>query len=383
MFSLDKFYYILHNNLISEFRNSKSLYFYPHGTYEQKLTLTDSVPHIPGDVLVTCLFVDQEPMYESTIELTRNFVISTTGLLDIPNRVVIIANSEKSNLKDSLIIEKNSTKDWYYFFHGFMCLDWYRDFQYVKQSSFAQFSKVFICYNHLISNYRSYRLHLVSNLIEQDLIQFGAVSLSLQDSEGHWRDTIENPACLLDSRAKVKIANTLSNLDAPLIIDTATPDGTLSANVNFKDLVNAFWHVVTETVYFFPKLHLTEKVFKPIIAQRPFILVAAPGNLAYLRSYGFKTFSHWIDESYDHEPDHYVRIEKITQEIARLCAMSPEQLQQMHQEMQATLQYNYNHFYGEFRSIITNELVDNFGAILAEYNLDTGYLDEVKHRLLQ
>jgi len=157
----------------------------------------------------------------------------------------------------------------------------------------------------------------------------------------------------------------LSNLDAPLIIDTVTPDGTLSANINFKDLVDAFWHVVTETVYFFPKLHLTEKVFKPIIAQRPFILVAAPGNLAYLRSYGFKTFSHWIDESYDHEPDHYVRIEKITQEIARLCAMSQEQLQQMHQEMQEMLEFNYNHFYGEFRSIITNELVDNFGTILS------------------
>jgi hypothetical protein len=29
------------------------------------------------------------------------------------------------------------------------------------------------------------------------------------------------------------------------------------------------------------------------------MLLAAPGNLAYLKSYGFKTFDSVIDESYD------------------------------------------------------------------------------------
>ena len=129
------------------------------------------------------------------------------------------------------------------------------------------------------------------------------------------------------------------------------------------------------------------------------MLVAAPGNLAYLKSYGFKTFDRWIDESYDSEQDHYLRIEKITAELARLCAMSPEQLKQMHQEMREVLLYNYNHFYGDFKRIIVDELVDNFEGILMQINngrmpgnhsrhhqrfdLCKDYYTEVKQRFLK
>jgi len=184
-----------------------------------------------------------------------------------------------------------------------------------------------------------------------------------------------------------------------LIIDTETPSGALSADVNFDSLTSALFHVVTETVFFQDKLHLTEKVFKPIVSKRPFLLVAAPGNLAYLKRYGFRTFDRWIDESYDAEPDHYVRIEKITFEIAKLCAMPGPVLKQMHAEMQEVLEYNFQHFYTTFKDLIVDELVDNFEHILCQINngrqpnnhsryhqrfeLPAGYLDQVKTRLKQ
>jgi hypothetical protein len=198
---------------------------------------------------------------------------------------------------------------------------------------------------------------LVSNLIAQDLVQYGNVSLFHQDT---WQATIEDADNLLDNRARVKIYNTLRHVPENLTVDTNNPVGSMSANVNLDQLTDALWHVVTETVYFQDKLHLTEKVFKPIVARRPFILAAAPGNLAYLKSYGFRTFDQWIDESYDQETDHYVRIEKITQELARLCAMDRVALEQMHLEMQATLDYNFTHFYTTFKHLIVDELVDNF-----------------------
>jgi hypothetical protein len=44
---------------------------------------------------------------------------------------------------------------------------------------------------------------------------------------------------------------------------------------------------------------LTEKALRPIACGQPFILAATPGSLQYLRSYGFKTFSGYIDETYD------------------------------------------------------------------------------------
>ena len=390
MFSLDRFYNIIHNNLVNPLPNAKSTYFYPFGTYQTEIEIVDkfnssNITQFGSQSgSLSIYFIDQEPLYDfNIIDDKLKFLINS----------IIIANSEHSNLKTKYIID-NKYYDWYYFFHGFIALDWYRDFQYVNSTSFNRFDKVFICYNHLISNYRSYRLHLVSNLIEQDLVQHGRVSLFLNDSIGTWQEAIVDPESPLDNRAKLKIQQALADLTEPLTIDTDTPNGTMSADINIEELTSALWYIVTETVYFFPKLHLTEKVFKPIVARRPFILVAAPGNLAYLKSYGFKTFDHWIDERYDQEQDHYIRIEKITAEIAKLCALSKKELEQMYAEMQEILEYNFNHFYGEFKNIIVNEMVDNFAGVLDEINstrregylkyiIPEDYLAEVKKRLKQ
>ena len=399
MFSLDKFYDIIHNNLISKMSNGKSIYFTPFGTYDRMELLYEQPPftakyedktnyynHNLSEfgrmgvatftannerIFFHCYFFDQEPLYADTLPIIENSIIGNNSP-DITvqygsRRHHILAISEKSEFVRQLC-RTNYYYDWYYFYHGFAALDWYKNFEYLDPTVFEKFDKVFICYNHLISNYRSYRLHLVSNLLDRDLVKHGLVSLFLNDARGSWKDEISNKNSLLDKRAKIKVYQALKDRSEPLVIDTDVPNGSLSANVNFNDLTRAFWHIVTETIYFFSKLHLTEKVFKPIIAQRPFILVAAPGNLAYLKSYGFKTFDRWIDESYDQEQDHYVRIEKITAEIDKLCALSMPELKQMHQEMQEVLQFNYNHFYGDFKRIIVNELVDNFEGILNRIN---------------
>jgi len=396
MFSLDRFYNILDDNLISKLPDGVSYWCYPFGTYDSYKG-SQPLNIIPPKTNFQCYFYDQEPYYNFSLDIIKN-VIENSKWRQM-NRFCILANSEHSELKTEFV-KSNDYHDWYYFFHGFVALDWYRDFQYMNPSSFDHFDKVFICYNHLISRLRSYRLHLVSNLINQDLVQHGRVSLFLNDSIGTWQEAIADPESSLDNRAKIKIQQALENVTEPLTIDTDEPTGSLSATVNFEDLTSALWHVVTETVYFDSKLHLTEKIFKPIVAQRPFILVAAPGNLAYLKSYGFRTFDRWIDESYDKETDHYIRIEKITEEIAKLCAREPADLIMMHQEMQETLEYNFNHFYTTFKDRIVDELVDNFENVLdrintgptpiihainphQQFNFPEGYLLEVKKRLKQ
>tara|TARA_E500000318_G_scaffold300_1_gene389 strand:- start:2947 stop:4044 length:1098 start_codon:yes stop_codon:yes gene_type:complete len=58
-------------------------------------------------------------------------------------------------------------------------------------------------------------------------------------------------------------------------------------------------------------IFITEKIWKPIIAQQPFIV---HGNYLYLqrlREMGFKTFGAYFDESYDLERDPDRRIDKI------------------------------------------------------------------------
>jgi hypothetical protein len=233
---------------------------------------------------------------------------------------------------------------------------------------------------------------LGSNLIARGLHNQGKLSLNLSDNLGSWQQEVADEHSLLDNRAKLQITRTLSSITEPLRIDDDVPTGDFSAKVNLHQLTGSLLHVVTETVYYFDKLHLTEKIFKPIVAKRPFILVGAPGNLAYLKSYGFRTFDKWIDESYDSEPDHYMRIELITREIEKLCSLTPQQLSELHADMMDTLEYNYNHFYTTFKHHIVNELVDNYVDVIHQVNnskdaghwqipIDPEYYDQVKQRL--
>jgi hypothetical protein len=156
-----------------------------------------------------------------------------------------------------------------------------------------------------------------------------------------------------------------------MILDRDNTTGSLSADFGHQEFdlwKSGLWHIVTETVFYHDKLHLTEKIFKPIVAQRPFMLAAAPGNLAYLKSYGFQTFDRWIDESYDSIQDPDLRLQAIVDQTRILCAMSRSELQQMHREMQPVLEHNFNHLWSGFRHQIVDELVNNFELSVRLWN---------------
>jgi hypothetical protein len=115
--------------------------------------------------------------------------------------------------------------------------------------------------------------------------------------------------------------------------------------------------VPTETVYFGRRTHLTEKTFKAIALEMPFVLVAPAGSLAYLREYGFRTFAGIFDESYDLETNDVRRIEKVTQLLKDLNNLSIAERQQIHQACLPIVEHNYNHFYrGAFSDLLWTEL---------------------------
>jgi hypothetical protein len=101
------------------------------------------------------------------------------------------------------------------------------------------------------------------------------------------------------------------------------------------------------------------------VARRPFLLVGAPGNLAYLKSYGFRTFDRWIDESYDSEPDPDRRIQMIVDEMKKLCQGDVDTI---YAEMQEVLDYNFDWFYNGFKQTIVDEMVDNFRSCILAHN---------------
>jgi hypothetical protein len=56
-------------------------------------------------------------------------------------------------------------------------------------------------------------------------------------------------------------------------------------------------------------------------------------------------------------------------QIKKLCQLTPNELNKMHQEMSDVLEYNHHHFFNDFKKIIVDELVDNFEACTKIYNL--------------
>jgi hypothetical protein len=200
-------------------------------------------------------------------------------------------------------------------------------------------------------------------------LQLLNLSLHLGHIEyGTWQQELTNPETRLSTAACELITQ---HLDQPMILDRETSTGSLSADFGhqeFKLWKSGLWHIVTETVFYHDKLHLTEKIFKPIVAQRPFMLAAAPGNLAYLKGYGFRTFDQWIDESYDSIQDPDQRLQAIVDQVQRLCAMSDFDLREMHREMQPVLEHNFNHLWSGFRHQIVDELVNNFERSVRLWN---------------
>jgi hypothetical protein len=96
----------------------------------------------------------------------------------------------------------------------------------------------------------------------------------------------------------------------------------------------------------------------------PFVLHSTCGSLAYLKSYGFRTFDSLWDESYDTVQDDRQRIRAIADLLTDLDRLSLQQRQELYQKSQAICQHNYEHFYsGAFEQILWKELCD----MLAEF----------------
>ena len=125
----------------------------------------------------------------------------------------------------------------------------------------------------------------------------------------------------------------------------------------FQENSQSLAHVVTETVFHGRRHHLTEKTFKPICLRMPFVMVSTAGSLQYLKRYGFRTFSDIWDESYDHEINDDLRLEKISQLLKDLDSQSPQELQKIYQSAIPILEHNFQHFYGGgFETILWQEL---------------------------
>ena len=119
-----------------------------------------------------------------------------------------------------------------------------------------------------------------------------------------------------------------------------------------------FVSVVSESRVESDLIFFSEKIFKPIYALQPFILISSQNSLNKLREFGFKTFDKWWDESYDSCINANERIKKIKKILIDICNKSDEELQIMLIEMEDVLIHNYK--------ILTDTNFNNFNNLIDE-----------------
>lgn len=312
---------------------------------------------------------DQEPLFESIVD--QYMPLATASIK--PLRMLV--TSEINGYGDKICKEYNLVP-MYYFFHGYAALDWYRGYYVLNANKKVapSYDKDFISFNRLISDDRSYRNYFVSKLVENDLLKNGLVSYNVADDyKSTWQKEIDNPFSKLSSYAVAHIQKHLKGINH-LSIDSLDVPGWASADI-IRTREPSFWHVVSETVFYYNKQHLTEKIFKPIVSKQPFMLLAGPGTLEYLKGYGFKTFNSVIDESYDSILDPDDRIDAVVEQLKWYCSRSTAEKSRVIEALTPVIEHNFNHFYSDFKHIITNELITNTQAAFKSIGYNDSNID--------
>jgi len=200
-----------------------------------------------------------------------------------------------------------------------------------------EYHKKFLNFNR---RWRVHRPLFVALLYSKNLLDKGYVSLaSVTDDQLNWSiifDTLTQTVSSDPELTDLLYSNKDQIINIPnLYLDTED----LSRNrprlveddIAFsctKELYeNTYFSIASET-YFFnsPGPFFTEKIFKPIAYQHPFILISGATNLRQLTELGYKTFHPFINEDYDSEPNDVNRLKMILAEVERLSNLSQAQL---------------------------------------------------------
>ena len=311
-----------------------------------------NVPKINwGEAKLRVIFWDQEPFYKETSTMfLQKFMPTYDGKK-------ILITSEKNSQEVAVACDTYGISTDYYFFHGWAALDWYRGYNHSFLSQAwpdREFDHAIICPNNIVGGRRTHRLQLLSEFgkrgcIDQNLISFPAT-------------------CPYEYKSVKKLfrEHALSfpkNLLLPLVIDGDGNHASNSHRIDFwAQAMRCFCHLVTETVYDDRRVHITEKTFKPIVLQQPFLIVGNRGALKYLREYGFQTFGNIWDESYD-DLDHRHRITAVADICEEITSWSPQKMRQAQLEIADVVKHNHDWFYGGFQDMLwkeTCEMIDRW-----------------------
>lgn len=181
---------------------------------------------------------------------------------------------------------------------------------------------------------REHRILLGYKLWKSNLITSGKISLGFPPKSKVFSKDF--PSNEFSQREYEKLRSR-----GPILIDEPL-DSNLAFNLNTKLFEQTFLSLVTETYYDLNCLFFSEKIWKPISLGHPFMVLGNPFSLKKLKELGYKTFSKWINESYDSEQNLTKRTNMIVSEVKRISRLPDGELMRIREEMKEILIFNKN-----------------------------------------
>jgi hypothetical protein len=267
--------------------------------------------------------------------------------------------------KNSLHVAQYSQQGYvpvYYWSHGLIALDWFR---YAEHDPKLQLDPVkiqqdFLIYNRAWSGTREYRLCFTEQIVQNNLVENCKMSFNAQD------DTHYTQHCFVNPEFKI------SKYDLHNFFPVNTHSSVASADYCVEDYASTGIEIVMETLFDDHRWHLTEKSLRPIACGKPFVLMATPGSLQYLRQYGYKTFDGLIDETYDSIQNPKQRLQAVIVEMKRISVLPVQQKIKLFSDLDSIAKFNKHLFFSSF-----------FDSLINEYkqNMDSAMIEMTRHRL--
>ena len=224
----------------------------------------------------------------------------------------------------------------------------------------VKFPKLTTKTNHKFSslsrNYKSWRLQLYSKLLESNSLDnfvYSFYNIHAYDKTEFSIDQMRNDLEKANITITPKLASWLDQ--CPHTLDAKDNVTNKWSDVTYDTILSADLHLIVETHFDFSYYtkqvigeerqapnFITEKVYKAIACEKPFLVFATPFMLQDLQLMGFKTFNNFIDESYDKEEDNNKRIELLVNEITRICNLPEHEYRRLVENCKTIAQENLN-----------------------------------------
>lgn len=198
-------------------------------------------------------------------------------------------------------------------------------------------------FNALQKRPRAHRMWLFKELYKNNLLEDSISSMNTFS----WNHTyyMDKTMELSDYDEIIKILPLLPPHTGPAekeLIDFSHDDsGKYQMEFNSQITLDTWFTIISEASFGEDTCFISEKTFKLICVQHPFIIYGNKNSLHYLREMGYKTFSPFIDEEYD-KLECWERLDAIINSIKKIQAIPKHQRLDWFKGMKDILEYNYD-----------------------------------------